>query len=43
MRFILMFWDHLPERMAFLHGHDRAWRGLCTLKSVDPERLKAPG
>ena len=24
-RFILMFWDHLPERMAFLHGHDRAW------------------
>ena len=25
MRFILMFWDHLPERMAFLHGHDRAW------------------
>ncbi|CAL6329437.1 unnamed protein product [Bathycoccus prasinos] len=25
MRFILLFWDHLPERVAFVHGHDKTW------------------
>jgi hypothetical protein len=24
-RFILMFWDHLPENVAFIHGHEKAW------------------
>ncbi|KAK3272036.1 hypothetical protein CYMTET_19643 [Cymbomonas tetramitiformis] len=24
-RFITMFWDDLPERMVFLHGHNSAW------------------
>ena len=31
MRFILMFWDHLPERMA----GGRWWRGV-----MDPRGLK---
>ena len=25
MRFILMFWDNLPENIAFIHGHEKAW------------------
>jgi len=25
VRFILMFWDHLPERVAFVHGHEKTW------------------
>ena len=25
MRFILMFWDQLPEFVAFVHGHEKTW------------------
>lgn len=25
LRFILLFWQHLPERIAFVHGHEKAW------------------
>lgn len=25
IRFILMFWNHLPEHIAFVHGHEKAW------------------
>ena len=25
IRFILLFWHHLPERIAFIHGHEKAW------------------
>lgn len=25
VRFILMFWDHLPEYIAFVHGHEKTW------------------
>ncbi|KAK3285907.1 hypothetical protein CYMTET_6505 [Cymbomonas tetramitiformis] len=25
LHFILRFWDVLPERMLFIHGHDEAW------------------
>jgi len=25
IRFILMFWDHLPEHVAFVHGHEKTW------------------
>lgn len=25
MRFILMFWDYLPENVAFVHGHEKTW------------------
>ena len=25
VRFILMFWDHLPEYVAFVHGHEKTW------------------
>ena len=25
VRFILMFWGSLPERIAFVHGHEKAW------------------
>ena len=25
MRFILMFWDYLPEFVAFVHGHEKTW------------------
>lgn len=25
MRFILLFWDFLPEHVAFVHGHEKAW------------------
>jgi len=25
MRFILMFWDYLPEHLAFVHGHEKTW------------------
>ena len=25
MRFILMFWDYLPEHVAFVHGHEKTW------------------
>jgi len=25
MRFILLFWDHLPENIAFVHGHEKTW------------------
>jgi len=25
VRFILMFWDHLPENVAFVHGHEKTW------------------
>ena len=25
MRFILMFWNFLPEHIAFVHGHEKTW------------------
>ena len=25
VRFILMFWDALPENVAFIHGHEKTW------------------
>ena len=25
LQFILLHWDHLPERMAFMHGHQSSW------------------
>lgn len=25
VRFILLFWDHLPKRIAFVHGHEKSW------------------
>ena len=25
VRFILLFWDYLPEHIAFVHGHEKAW------------------
>ncbi|CAL6334404.1 unnamed protein product [Bathycoccus prasinos] len=25
MRFILMFWEYLPEHIAFVHGHEKTW------------------
>jgi hypothetical protein len=25
MRFILMFWEDLPENIAFIHGHEKTW------------------
>ena len=25
MRFILMFWENLPENIAFIHGHEKTW------------------
>lgn len=25
VRFILMFWDHLPKHVAFVHGHEKTW------------------
>ncbi|CAL6337655.1 unnamed protein product [Bathycoccus prasinos] len=25
VRFILLFWDHLPLRAAFVHGHEKTW------------------
>jgi hypothetical protein len=25
VRFILIFWDHLPENIAFVHGHEQTW------------------
>lgn len=25
VRFILLFWDYLPEKVAFIHGHEKAW------------------
>ena len=25
VRFILLFWDHLPKNIAFIHGHEKTW------------------
>ena len=25
LQFILVHWDHLPERMVFMHGHWHSW------------------
>lgn len=34
-RFILNNWDHLPQAIAFIHGHDLAWHQLRTTKSCN--------
>ena len=36
LHFILTHWDHLPERMVFLHGHWHSWHSWVRAASYSP-------
>ena len=41
LQFILLHWDHLPERMVFTHGHQHSWHVAVRVLLTGPTDMGA--